>query len=288
MVLRASLLILALLATARLLYAQSIPSDASPYSLALGQSEVAMPADEWSPNPAMRADTFSHIRTMLAPAPNNLSGTWTAGVNGDFSTDAGLLFGASFVRNEFPDIGYSWESFGIQAAKTFHVSDTGANARFASVGVRARYAEEVFGVNEPYLPLDEMTADLGATFDLFPQLAAGVTVTHLVTIYNSQDSPMEPLSALFGLSWRPLDELTVDGAVAPTDSTSSMYHFGVQYAFDQYLFLRVGTVSGFGRNSGAQISGGFGILSGTFIADFSAIRDPILGTTVTFGIGFLL
>ena len=274
--------------------AQGIPSDASARPLAISQSEIADPLDEWSPNPALRQDTNAHVRTMLAPAPMGIPGTYTLGFNGDFPLDDGLVVGAAFTRYDFSDANFAWESIGAQISRTFTVSGADSTTRFASAGVRIRYGEQMLPA--PYLPFEDITVDFGATFDLFPQLTAAAAVTHLFSLYDNQSDSIEARTAWVGLTYRPTSDLAIDGALETmSGQTSPIFRGGIEYAFDSHLVLRAGAVTGLEEvsSTGAhtatgEISAGFGVRTESFMANFSAIRHPDLGTLISFGIGFVL
>jgi hypothetical protein len=254
----------------------------SPRSFAMGRAAISDPTDEWSSNVAIRADTSSHIRVLLSPDPI-LAGSLEAGVSGDIPLDASMTLGAAFSNYQYGDV-FSWQSYGIQTSKTFLVSGSGSEARYASAGIRLRYVQQNYITDANlYLPSDDLTADLGATFDLFPQLTAGVAVTHLLSLSYNQPVPIEGRAAWAGLTYRPLDDLTLDAALESPDGSSTVMHFGVEYAFDSYLFIRAGTITGIG-----DISAGIGVRTGSLIADFSAVRHSMLGTSISFGIGFVL
>ncbi len=271
-------------------FAQSIPYNASARSLALAQSEIADPLDEWSPNPSIRIDTNAHLRTVLAPDPMGLPGSYTVGFDGDAPLDYGLTVGAAFLLFDNSATDYSQQLVGAQVSKTFLVSGAGSDERFASAGIRLRYTQETFA--QPFLPYDDYTADLGATFDLFPQLTAGVAVTHLLSLYNNQSASVvgnpEVLDAWLGLTYRATSDFTIHGAFETGGgATYPEFHGGVEYAFDSYLILRAGAIFGADPNSDAgEISAGFGIRTESMMADFSAVRHPTLGTFISFGIGF--
>ncbi len=263
-------------------FAQSGAGFDSPRSFALGRSAIADPTDEWSPNAAMRADTFSHLRILLSPDPI-LSGSLSTGVSGDVPLDAGMTLGAAFSSFNNGNL-FSWESYGAQLSKTFFVSGTGNQARYASAGIRLRYVQQNSPVADAtYIPFDDLTADLGATFDLFSELTAGVAVTHLLSLSYNQDVPIEYPDTWAGLTYRPLGDLTLHAALESPTGTPAVMHFGVRYAFDSHLFIRAGTITGIG-----DISAGIGVQTGSLIADFSAVRHPTLGTSTSFGIAFLL
>lgn len=291
---RFSILVCIFLFASRTAFAQNIPSNASARSLALGQSAIADPQDEWSANAAFRIDTTAHVRTAFSPAPLNLPDSYTAGVNGDAPLDNGFALGAAFMLFENSDANFAEESMGIQVSKTFRVSgvaDSSEGARFASAGMRLRYGQLL--EPPPFLPFQDLTADFGATFDLLPQLTAGVSVTHLLSLYNNQGDSIENREAWIGLTYRPTTDLAIHGAFeAAGGADPSLIRAGIEYAFDSYLLLRAGAV--FSTSSSAtspatdagEISGGFGIRTESLMADFAAVRHPDLGTFISFGIGF--
>jgi hypothetical protein len=259
----------------------------SPRSFALGRAAISDPGDEWSSNAAVRADTSSHVRVLLSPDPI-LAGSLSAGVSGDIPIDASMTLGAAFSNYQYGDV-FSWQSYNLQTSKTFSVSGHGDQARYASAGLRLRYVQQKYITDgNLYIPSDDLTADLGATFDLiagdqFPQLSAGVAVTHLLSLSYNQSIPIEDRAAWIGLTYRPLDDLTFDAALESPTGSPAVFHFGAEYAFDANLFIRAGDITGIG-----DISAGIGVRTGSLIADFAAVRHSILGTTVSFGIAFVL
>ena len=294
MPLRFSIFLLLFLSGVLNAHAQDIPSHASARSLALAQSELADPKDEWSPDPAMREDTDAHLLTMLAPLPMEIPGTYTAGFNVDLPLDKGLEAGGAFTRYEFPDAHFAWESIGAQVSQTFQVAGSDSEVRFASVGLRLRYGEQI--LPPPYLPFEDITLDLGATFDLFPQLSAAAAATHLFSLYNNQNDSIEARTSWLGLTYRPTSDLAIDGALETMSGQSSLiFRGGIEYAFDRHLILRAGAVSGLQELSSTgqtsttgEISAGFGVRTEGFSADFSIIRHPDLGALISFGLGFVL
>jgi hypothetical protein len=254
-------------------------SDA-PRSLALGRSDIADARDEWVPSPAMAADTLSHLRAPLSPLPLGLSQSFSAGFAADMPIDGSWIAAASLSRYQYTDV-FAYQSFGMQASRTFNVSGSGDTARRAVAGIRIRYAQETWGTE--YLPLEDIGVDLGVSFDLFPKLALAAAVTHLLSLYNNQDLPMEDRVAWLGLSYRATTDLTLDAALESDPGYDAAFHAGAEYAIDSHLFVRAGADTGTG-----EISGGVGVASGNFTADFAAVRHPDLGTSISFGIGFAL
>ncbi|HEX5317303.1 MAG TPA: hypothetical protein VFX22_11705 [Candidatus Kapabacteria bacterium] len=254
----------------------------SPRSFALGRAAISDPTDEWSSNAAIRADTNSHVRVLLSPDPI-LPGSLSAGVSGDVPLDASMTLGASFSSYEYGDA-FSWQSYSAQTSKTFLVSGSGDQARYASAGIRLRYVQQKYITDANfYIPSDDLTGDLGATFDLFPQLTAGVAVTHLLSISYNQPVPIEERSAWLGLTYRPLSDLTLEAAMESPTGSPTVMHFGAEYAFDANLFIRAGAITGIG-----DISAGIGVITGSLIADFTAVEHTTLGTSLSFGIAFVL
>lgn len=254
----------------------------SPRSFALGRAAISDPTDEWSSNAAMRVDTNSHLRVLLSPDPI-LPGSLSAGVSGDLPLDASMTLGAAFSNYQYGNA-FSWQSYSAQTSKTFLISGSGDQSRYASAGVRLRYVQQnyITGGNF-YIPSDDLTGDLGATFDLFPQLTAGVAVTHLLSLSYNQDIPIEGRAAWAGLTYRPLGDLTLDAAMESPTTSPTVMHFGAEYAFDANLFIRAGAITGIG-----DISAGIGVKTGSLIADFAAVEHTTLGTSLSFGIAFVL
>ncbi len=252
----------------------------SPRSLALCGSDLADARDEWVPNPAMPSDTMSNLRVPLTPLPLGLPQSFSAGFGADMPVNGNILAGASLSRYQYADA-FVYQSFGIQASKTFQVSGTGDSGRRAIAGIRIRYSEETFGTE--YQPLNDIGVDLGASFDLFPKLTLAVAVTHLLSLVNNQGTSMEDRVGWLGLSYRATSDLTLDAALESSPEYDAAFHAGAEYAIDPHLFVRAGTDTGTG-----EISGGLGIREWNFTADFAAIRHPDLGTSVSFGIGFAL
>lgn len=257
----------------------AIPAQYSPRTVAVSTADIADTRDEWAPNPAQPADTSPHIWAVLAPLPLGISDTWSAGFSGDYPLSNGAIAGASFSAYQTADI-YSFESFGLQASKTF---DIGADAdtsskRKAVAGVRLRYSQETS--NPIYLPFEDFTADLGAEFDIAPQLTLGAVVTHLFGIEN-QDIPIESRAGWLGLAYRPVTEAEANIAIeSSAGSSQAVLHAGVEYWLDEYVAIRVGTETVTGI-----ISGGIGVRTDNLTADFAAARHPDLGTSISFGIG---
>jgi hypothetical protein len=252
----------------------------SPRSLAMGGSDLADAHDEWVPNPAMAADTLSNLRVPLTPLPLGLPQSFAAGFGADMPVNGNILAGASLSRYEYADA-FAYQSFGLQASKTFQVSGAGDTSRRAIAGIRIRYSEETFGTE--YAPLDDLGVDLGASFDLFPKLTLAVAVTHLLSLLNNQRIPIEDRVGWLGISYRATSDLILDAALESSPAYDAAFHAGAEYAIDPHLFVRAGTDTGTG-----EISAGLGVHEWNFTADFAAIRHPDLGTSVSFGIGFAL
>ncbi len=252
----------------------------SPRSLALGRSDIADARDEWVPNPAMASDTVLNLRVPLSPLPLGLPQSFSVGFAADMPVDGNMLAGVSLSRYQYTDV-FAYQSFGMQASKTFQVGGSGDTGRRAIVGFRIRYSQETFGTE--YLPLDDIGVDLGASFDIFPKLTLAAAVTHLVGIYNNQGIPIEDRIGWLGLSYRATTDLTIDAALESDPGYDAAFHAGAEYAIDRHLFIRAGVDTQTG-----EISGGIGVVSGNFTADFAAIRHPDLGTSISFGVGFAL
>jgi hypothetical protein len=156
--------------------------------------------------------------------------------------------------------------------------------------VRLRYVQQNYITDgNIYIPSDDLTGDLGATFDLFPQLTAGVAVTHLLSLSYNQNIPIEDRAAWIGLTYRPLGDLTLHAAMESPSAAPTVVHFGAEYAFDANLFIRAGATAGKSMTSGAgDLSAGIGVKTGSLIADFAAVEHPTLGTSLSFGIAFVL
>jgi hypothetical protein len=258
----------------------------SPRSLALGRSDLADTRDEWNPNAAMPSDTFSNLRAVLSPEPLGLSQSYSAGVSGDIPLESGWMAGSAFSLYQFAST-FSWESFGVQASKTFLVGPPGdSTSRKVVVGMRVRYSQETLGQASDavaYLPINDFGVDLGASFDLFPQLTLAAAATHLVTLYNNQDIPIEDPVAWAGFSYRATSDFTIDGTLETSSYFHPAFHGGAEYALSPNLFVRAG-----GDTQTGEISAGLGVTTNNFSADFTAIRHPDLGTFISFGIGFKL
>ena len=249
-------------------------------------SDLADARDEWVPSPALPVDTSSHLHATLSPLPLGLPESWSAGFAGDIPLDPLWLAGVSLSRYQWTDA-YSWQTFSIQASRTFAVGGTNVNdgdsstRRHAVAGIRIRYSQETFG--SEYLPLDDIGVDLGVSFDLFPNLTLAAAVTHLVSLYNNYGDSVEDRVGWFGLSYRATNDLTLDAAFESSAEYNAAFHVGAEYDIDSHLFVRAGGDTGTG-----EISGGIGVATGNFTADFAAVRHPDLGTSVSFGIGFAL
>jgi hypothetical protein len=254
------------------------PTQYSPRTVALDLSDVADVRDEWAPNPAMPADTSAHIRGALWPLPLGLASTNAVGFSADYPLSNSATAGASFTDYQSSNI-FSWESFGLQASKTFQVGGDSSN-RKAVAGVRLRYAQESF--SPIYLPAEDFTADLGAEFDIASQLTLGAAVTHLIGSIN-EDVLIESRTGWIGLSYRPVPEAEANAAIESSENSHPDFLFGVEYALDEYILLRVGTDTPIGI-----ISGGIGVRTDILTIDFAVARHPDLGTSISFGIGLAL
>jgi hypothetical protein len=259
-------------------YIAIAPTQYSPRTVALGLADIADVRDEWSPNPAMPADTSSHIRAVLWPLPLGLTGTYAAGFTADYPLSNSATAGASFTDYQSTNI-FSWESFGLQASKTFAVGNDSSN-RKAVAGVRLRYAQENF--SPYYLPAQAFTADLGAQFDIASQLTLGAAVTHLFNSVN-EDVLIESRTAWLGLTYRPVPEAEANAAIESSEDTHPDFHFGVEYSLDEYVFIRAGAEAATGI-----ISGGIGVRADNLTADFAIAYHPNLGSSLSFGIGLAL
>jgi len=255
------------------------PTQYSPRTVALGLADVADVRDEWAPNPAMPADTSANIRAALWPLPLELASTYAAGFTADYPLSNSATAGASFTDYQSTNL-FSWESFGLQASKTFQVGSDSSN-RKAVAGFRLRYAQETW--NPQYVPAEDFTLDLGAEFDIASQLTLGAAVTHL---FGTSDSVLiENRTAWLGLTYRPAAEAEANVAIESTAGSQAVIHAGVEYALDEYVFIRVGveTVNGDGI-----ITGGIGVRADNLTIDFAVSRHPVLGTSLSFGIGLAL
>jgi hypothetical protein len=254
------------------------PTQYSPRTVALGLADIADVRDEWVPNPAMPTDTSAHIRAALWPLPLGLASTNSVGFTADYPLSNSATAGASFTDYQSANI-FSWESFGLQASKTFHVGDDSSN-RKAVAGVRLRYAQENF--SPLYLPAEDFTADFGAKFDIVSQLTLGAAVTHLFNSVN-EDVLIESRTGWLGLTYRPVSEAEANVALESSENAHPDFHFGVEYALDEYVLIRVGA-----ETANGIISGGIGVRTDILTIDFAAARHPDLGTSISFGIGLAL
>ena len=256
-------------------------SSAGPRTIALGWSDVADARDMQAASPALRPDTASRLLVNLMPSPTGIPGSWTAGGNGYYAVTALDKLGASFSTYVLPDV-YSEEIIGAQYSRSFIVD----SLRYASGGIRLRYISQSFA---NYLPVNIITLDLGAAFDLLPNLTLGVAATHVEGLWTNQGVDTVNRIEYFGASFRavPADDrqytLTINAAVETSDGLPTVFHAGVEYEFDPNVTLRAGMETGT-----HTLTAGLGIHFGSTILDFAILRHPILGTSFCFGVGYAL
>lgn len=258
-------------------------------SLALGRSDIADVREEWNPNPAIPSDTSSNLRLMLLPLPYNLPQTYGAGISGDFQPDTQWSAGGAFSLYQASSI-FSWESFGLQTSRTFLLGSD-SNRRRAVAGIRFRYNVQQFGTNSQgiaFLPINDITFDLGATFDIISQLTLAVAGSHLATISNNQNFPIEFPTAYIGLSYRATNDFTVDAAFEASNESHPGFHAGAEYGVDENIFVRAGDDMQTGSETTNEITAGVGILAQSFRADFAATHHSDLGTALAFDIELAL
>jgi hypothetical protein len=198
-----------------------------------------------------------------------------AAASGIYAVDDLNMIGASFNRYQYQNV-YSSDALAAQYSRSFIVD----GSRKASGGLRIRFTEQSFG--EHYLPLTELSMDLGTTFDLLPQLSLGVAVTHVASLYQNQGIESEIRTEYFGLSYRPSSEFTIDAAMESSAESSPALHAAVEYALDRHVVVRAGTETGT-----STIAGGIGIRYGATRLDFAIVRHPDLGSSLSFGIGYV-
>jgi hypothetical protein len=256
--------------------AQWFAQAASPRSMALAESTIANATDALSQNPALAFDSATRISTAFIPLPIGLDNSWTAFGNCEFAMNSGQRLGASVYRSSYADI-YSDEEFGALYAKTFAISDSA----HATAGVQLRFSDESFGVH--YLPLQDLSLDMGATFDVAANFTLGAAVTHLVSLYQNQGIASDTRTTWFGVHYRPIRELSLLGAVEYQQVNGARIHAGAEYFLDRYLTLRVGVIP-----STSEFCGGIGVTSGRFQLDVAFTHHPDLGSTICFGIGYEL
>ncbi len=202
-------------------------------------------------------------------------------MGGAIPIDEGYLLAVTFSRYQYSDI-FSSQYFSLESSKRIGLTE----GRDAVVGIRSRYIEENFG--DHYLPLKEITADLGITFSLSSEFHIGTSITHLLSLYRNQDVIVEYPSLWLGMSYCHAHIITLYAAAeGSTDHNYSPHdvalHLGVEYLLDPRIVLRVGT-----ETASSSISGGVGIRLHSLTADFAATDHPDLGMTLSFGIGYSL
>ncbi|HEY3875882.1 MAG TPA: hypothetical protein VGM92_10420, partial [Candidatus Kapabacteria bacterium] len=182
-------------------------------SISLGRSDIADVRDDWNPDPALRYDTASNLRVVFSPEPVGIVQTYSAGISGDIPVTTDWDAGAEFSLYQWNSTA-SYESLGAQLSKSFTIGGSDSAVRRAVAGIRLRYSELSYGVSNgiSYLPINDLSFDLGASFDLAQELTLAVAGAHIATISNNQDLAFEFPTALLGFSYRATSDFTVDGA----------------------------------------------------------------------------
>jgi hypothetical protein len=244
----------------------------SPRSIALSLANIADPHDGRDANPALITDSTVRLSADYMPLPSGLDNSWTAGVSVEYAVDKRDVIGASFDRFQYQSI-YSNEDIAAQYSRSFG-SDS---VRTATVGARLRYSNTTYGLY--YLPVGEITMDVGAVLQLASPLTLGITVIDLTSLYHSQNLGMDTLSAFLGLTYRPLAELALHAALESTTGSPLDLHGGIEYDLEQSITLRIGIESLTG-----DLSGGVGLRYNGFLIDVSLVRNPLLGDEFSFGL----
>ena len=259
---------------------------ASPQTMALAYSNIALAWDASNINPALFTDTSdSHsldfrpskrIHASFSPLPNGLESSWSAAANGEYQLSSQQMLGASFGHTSYSNI-YSSDALSLQYSETFSID----SERRAVAGVRLHYDEENF--DGPYLPFEDLSLDAGLSVSLAKTLQLGAAVTHLISLFHNQDRSIDTLTSWFGLSYEPIPEATLHAAVESREGESVGLRFGAEYIVERYLKLRFGVAT-----ATSEYTGGIGITSGELALDFSLLHHPELGSTLAFGISYAL
>ncbi|MDP4198823.1 MAG: hypothetical protein Q8922_02515 [Bacteroidota bacterium] len=281
-----SCIALLILTDARNAYSQVFAPDApmAPRALALAGSNIADATDPTDLNPASSTDTDSRCAAGFLPAPNNLERSWTAMASGRWMPVARDAIAADFSRFQYQDV-FARQQVGLTLSHMFPIGarDTGTSenesraARRASAGLRLRYSDLSFGQN--YLPISELSADAGATFDITPDLRGAAVVSHLVSLYKNQDVETQPRTGYLALTYHSSEELTLHVAVKSPEGETTSVLAGIEYLLNRYLTFRIGTETATG-----VIGGGIGLHYSSMQFDFAIMRHPDLGSTFGFGI----
>ena len=244
----------------------------SPRSLSLSRANVADPRDGRDANPALIVDSTLHLSADFMPFPSGIEDSWMAGASMEYAVDTRNVLGVSFDKFQYQSF-YSNEDIAMQYSRSFG-SDTD---RKAAAGVRLRYSNTSFG--QYYLPIGEISMDLGAVLQLASRLMLGVAVVDLTSLYHSQDIGTDVRSAYLGLTYRPLSDLALHAAVESSTGSALNVLGGIEYDLERSIALRIGIESLTGN-----LSGGVGLHYNAFLIDFSLIRHPVLGDEWSFGL----
>lgn len=247
----------------------------SPRTIALASSSIADARDALDINPAIPS-AADRLVASFVPAPAGLERSWSAAASGLWAVDSLNAVGVGCSQFVYQDI-YSSDAIGILYSRSFLVS----TGRAATAGLRLHYRAMNFG--EHYLPLTELSMDAGVTFDLAPRVRAAAAVTHLASLYTNQDAGGAGRTAYLGLSYRPIDELTVDAAAESPQGDATSVHAGIEYMLDPHIIVRAGTETAVGL-----ISGGVGLRYSAMQLDFAVEHHPDLGSSLCFGIAYAL
>jgi len=245
-------------------------------SMALGLSNITNSSAALDINPTQVADSGVRISASFIPLPIGLEKSWSAAASGEYPMDKTQLLGGSVLHSGYADL-YSFTDIAGLYSKTVEVSES----RKASVGLRIRFSEERFG--DHYLPLQDLSVDVGATFDIGKTITAGAAVTHLASLYRNQDLPSEERTGWLGFAYRPIREVAIHAALELPRSKSAMVHAGIEYFLEQYLALRIGVIPDL-----SEYSGGIGVHTGAVALDFAVVHHPDLGSTLAFGLSYSL
>lgn len=247
-------------------------------SESLAGSDIASPHEPSSSNPALTLASVDGTRGLLRatyqPQPFGLEQAWMGTASVALQVDSVWVAAVEFGKLTYQDV-IGTTRAGLLASRRF----SAPLMKQAVAGVRLRYQSTSFG--DRYLPINEMTADVGVAVVLSDEWQAGFAATDLLTLYQNQRVAETAPEFSFGAAFEPVASLTLLPAFVWRPQDDFSVRCGVEYVLVDAVTLRVGAETSIGL-----VTGGIGLHLSDLNLDFAFERHPDLGSSVDFGITY--
>jgi len=160
---------------------------------------------------------------------------------------------------------YKETAFKLSIAKNFNLFDIGVNLNYNLVSIKNYGSAGAFSV------------DLGFLSNPLKFLKFGFALKNMVATKLGQAREGLPKEFDFGVAILPYENLLISAQVDKEIYFKESFKYGVEYAVENFLFIRVGFM-----NYPVQYSGGFGLNIFLFQVDYSINQHQSLGLTHQF------